>query len=145
VLAIALGARDSLTLAGACARLRLAVRGPLRGCAGPRSTIAQSRHVIGTLEGNAAARRGRGWSVGWRARRGPQRHQMSRLCVAARCVESLVLRLGRHAWTVLRELRHGVEYVFNPRTMPRLPASMAVDIVSSLRRMVATCGLVRAV
>jgi len=109
-----------------------------------RNLVVRSHchHVTAALEGKPERRSNRHPRISWR-RRGTERDQLPTLRVAARCVEPLVLRLGRHAWTVLRELRHGVEYVFNPRTLPRLPASMAVDIVPAMQSVVETRGVVR--
>ena len=74
-----------------------------------------------------------------RSRRGE--HQMSALRVAAITVQPLVLRRPRHA-RVVRRLRHCLEHVRDRRTMSRLQPSVALDVVSPMRRVVAARRLV---
>jgi hypothetical protein len=65
--------------------------------------------------------------------------------VAAGCVEPLVLRLGRHTRTLLRELRHGVEHVLDEGPLSWLSTSVAMDVVLAVLAVVPALGLVRAV
>ena len=67
---------------------------------------------------------------------------MSALRVAAITVQPLVLRRPRHA-RVVRRLRHCLEHVHDRRPMSRLQPSVALDVVSRLRRVVAARRLVR--
>ena len=68
---------------------------------------------------------------------------MSVLSLAARAIEPLVVSLHRHAGAVLRRVRHDVEHVLHARTLSRLRSSVAVDVVSAMRGLVAASRLVR--
>jgi len=51
--------------------------------------------------------------------------------------EPVVLLVERRAGTLFRVVRRRVEHVQHARALPWLPASVAVDLVPALRRMVA--------
>jgi len=62
--------------------------------------------------------------------------------VAAAEVEPLVVQLRRHARTVLRIMRDGLEYVLDARPLPGLQPPMAVDDVPAVSSALAAPGLV---
>ena len=57
-------------------------------------------------------------------------------------IEPLVLRRLRLPGVLLRRLRHGVEYVYDARPLPRLPPSMALDNLLALPALVTARRLV---
>ena len=64
--------------------------------------------------------------------------------VAAVACEPLGVFFGWNPRAVLRKLRHGMEHVCDWGALSGLSASVAVDVLSSLRGMVAAHRLVRA-
>src|SRR6185436_12564470 len=72
-----------------------------------------------------------------------QPRALSAVRVAAGLDEPLVLRSVSVAGAVLPRMRHDLEYVLDTWTMPRVRSSLALDVVSQLRRLVAARGLVR--
>jgi hypothetical protein len=57
--------------------------------------------------------------------------------MASESIEPLVLRRLRLPGVLLRRLRHGVEYVYDLRALPRLPPPMALDDLPKLLPLVA--------
>ncbi len=68
---------------------------------------------------------------------------MSPVFVAAVAVEPVVLLERGHARAVPRRLRHVVEHIRDARALPRMRSSVAMDVVSPLRGVVSSRGLVR--
>ncbi len=68
---------------------------------------------------------------------------MSALRLATLRLEPLVLRLSPDSRTVLSGVWHGVEHFLDPWTLSRLQPPMAVDLVSTVWRVVAARSLVR--
>jgi hypothetical protein len=68
---------------------------------------------------------------------------MSAVWVATARVEPLDVLFDAQPRTVLPRVRHGLEYVPDPRKMSRLHPPVAMDIVSPLSSVVAARGLVR--
>lgn len=62
---------------------------------------------------------------------------MSALRMATACVEPLELLFDAQPRTVLRGVRHGMEYVPDPGTLPRLQSPVAMDVMSSMSSVVA--------
>jgi hypothetical protein len=56
--------------------------------------------------------------------------------MAAQTVAPLVLRALRLSGVLRRRLRHLLEHLGHPRPLPRLSASMALDRLLELRRLV---------
>ena len=68
---------------------------------------------------------------------------MSPLRMATARVEPLELLFDAQPRTVLRRVRHGMEYVPDQRTMSWLQPPVAMDVVPPLSPVVAARGLVR--
>ena len=62
--------------------------------------------------------------------------------MAARGVEPVVLRFGGRARAAVQELRDRLEYLRHERALPRVRASVAMDIVPALSAVVVARGLV---
>ena len=52
--------------------------------------------------------------------------------LAAERVEPMDVCVARYAGAVLRRVRHGLEYVHDPRAMPGVQPPVGVDVVSTL-------------
>ena len=63
--------------------------------------------------------------------------------MAADAVEQVVVPGEEHAGTTVCVVRDELEYVHHTRTMSRVPAPVAMDLVPSLPRLVASRRLVR--
>jgi hypothetical protein len=68
---------------------------------------------------------------------------MSSMRMATARFEPLELPFDAQSRTVLRRVRHGMEYIPDQGTMSGLQPSVAMDIVSPLSPVVAARGLVR--
>jgi hypothetical protein len=98
--------------------------------------------LLGPEEGPAPGSRP-GLEVPTRRSRGRHRYPLPAVSLAAGRLECVVLRRHRHSRVVHGRMRHALEHVHHARAMSGLRASMALDDLSSMRRMVAARRLVR--